>query len=243
MIVQITFLVCMFTLSLTANAEQDIEMSGKKKFDDTHVRKDVDTANGILKIIRESFDMMETTDGIISLCDKMRMKFTAMEGNEIFKASIITDPVKQPLTQRYPQGLYYVCPTHTEDNVTHIQAPINTKYFDGTHSFWNSYGDSAKVCDMVPGAPFVYSYGNSLIAKAPFPKLSPSLMMDIPYIAKDEARSLGLVPGLGDEWNDIYVAVGGEGLDVYQHQLILLPVKKGLCPDMIDPEMNTFDVL
>ena len=243
MMAKIIFLVCMFTLSLTACATQENSTAGKKKFDETQVRKDVDTANEILQILRKNLDMMETTDGIVKLCDKMRMKFTATEGNEIFKAAIISKPNGPDINNKYPEGLYYVCPTHFEHNLKLKQAPINAKYFDGTHAFWDSYGESTEVCDVVPGAPFFYSYSNSLIQKVAPPKLSPSIYLDFPFVASDEVRSLGLIPGLGDEFNNIYVAVGGEYPDVYQHQLVLLPVKKELCPDMVDPEINTFDAL
>lgn len=240
--VQITVLAYILTLFVTAHAELEIKMRGKKIFDETIVRDDVVTANGILQTIRENFDLMETADGIVKLCDKMRMKFSAVEGNELFKATIADFKLMQGLMEMYPKGHYYVCPTHIEDdNLTPIQEPINAKYFDGTHTYWNSYGDSTDACDLVLGAPFFYSYSTSLIEVVKPPNLSPSILMNFPYVIGDEARNLGTIHGLGQEWNDILVVVGGEYPDVYTHQLILLPVKKGLCPDIVDPEKNTFD--
>ena len=231
-------LLCTLALALgsTVPREEDAPIGpGKKKFDDTIVRPDVIDVNKIITTIRDNWHLKGTAEGLVMLCNMVSKKFPASESNEVFKAGKASIPLNASLGSQYLYGTYFVCPTHAESFISPTTAGINAKIFDGKHTMWNSHGAYNQPCDIVNGVPFAYSLSNSFIDKPEYPEVNPSIIVDFPFTAKEEVRSLGSVPGLGKEWDDIFVAVGGLEPNVYQYQFIAFPLTKSVCPNIKHP--------
>lgn len=236
---------CMLTLALgsTVQTEEGVPIGpGKKYFENTKVRPDLIHVNKIITTIRDNWHLQESAEGIAKLCNMIRFRFPASESNEIFKAARYPFPPNPSVASQYLEGTYFICATHEVRTTTPNLAGINAKTFDGKHTIWNHYGDYNKPCDIhYLDVPFLYGFSNSYIDKYEYPDASPSIIVEFPYTAHDEVRSLGLVPGLSKAWNNIFVAVGGGQPDFYQYQFIAFPITNKVCPDIPHPALETLE--
>lgn len=252
MISRLFSLLFILTLALGSTVQKEEDVSfvpgeeksgpGKKKFDETIVRPDIIDANILITTIRDNWHLQKTEEGLVKLCKMIRWKYPPEESNEIFKAARYPFPTNPSMKSQYLNGTYYICPTYAEKTTTHYVAGINAKTFDGKHTIRNHYGGYDEPCDIKnTDVPFFYGFTKSFIDKSEYPNTYPSLILDFPFTAQDEVRSLGLVPGLGSAWDNIYIAVGGRLPDVYQYQFIAFPVTKTVCPGIEHPAEDTPD--
>ena len=245
-------LLFIFTLTLGSTVQKEDDVSlipgerkigpGKKQFDETIVRPDIIDVNKLITTIRDNWHLQKTEEGLAKLCKMIMFKYPAAESNEIFKAARYPFPTNPSLNSQYLNGTYFICPTHMVKTTTHYVNGITAKSFDGKHTIRNHYGNFSKPCDLKwIDVPFFYGFTKSFIDKAEYPNVYPSLILDFPFTAQDEVRSLGLVPGLSAAWDNIYVAVGGRLPDVYQYQFIAFPITEKVCPGIEHPALETLD--